>query len=277
MKVLQKNFIDKRISVLSKSLKQDIKLVTEIKNENEVIIDGQYIGQLLGLKLNLDLKSGSLKADIRSIKKAARQAIAPELMRRVNKITKSEVFTIDDDQKIYWMNNPIAYITPGKNYLNPKLELLVDEAIDLESKEKLMNNLEKKLHKLITSELSDLVYLSKSKFKNSYARALCYQLFEKNGVMKREMLNQIIKNIPKEERINLRKAGIKIGRYHIFLPKMLKPNAVNLRVKLWKLYFPNEKKYNIPKFGLNFLKNETKKNQKFMLICGFENFDKILC
>ena len=48
------------------------------------------------------------------------------------------------------MNNPIAYISPGKNYLNPKLELLVDDAIDLESKEKLKNNLEKKLYTLIT-------------------------------------------------------------------------------------------------------------------------------
>ena len=55
---------------------------------------------------------------------------------------------------------------------------------------------------------------------------------------------------------------------------MLKPNAVDLRVKLWKLYFPDEKKYNIPKFGLNFLKNETKKNKRFLLICGFENIDK---
>ena len=55
---------------------------------------------------------------------------------------------------------------------------------------------------------------------------------------------------------------------------MLKPNAVNLRVKLWKLYFPEDKEYIIPKSGLNFLKNETKKNSKFLLICGFENFDK---
>ena len=84
----------------------------------------------------------------------------------------------------------------------------------------------------------------------------------------------MIKNISKEDRLSLRKAGIKIGRYHIFLPKMLKPNAVNLRVKLWKLYFPEDKKYIIPKSGLNFLKNETKKNNKFLLICGFENFDK---
>tara|TARA_B100000749_G_C18157914_1_gene354605 strand:- start:80 stop:622 length:543 start_codon:yes stop_codon:yes gene_type:complete len=84
----------------------------------------------------------------------------------------------------------------------------------------------------------------------------------------------MIKNISKEDRLSLRKSGVKIGRYHIFLPRMLKPSAVNLRVKLWKLYFPEDKKYIIPKSGLNFLKNESKKDNKFLLICGFENFDK---
>ncbi len=271
---LTKNFVDKRMSVLSRSLKQDIILGTEIRNEDEVIIDGQYIGKLKGMKLELDLKSGSLKTDIKSLKKAARQAIAPELMRRVNRIIKSEVLEIDDNHKICWHDNPIAFIAPGKNYLNPKLELLVDEAIDLESKKKLKINLESKLTKLIKTDLSDLVNLSETKFKNSYVRALCYQLFENNGIMKRENINQIVKNISKEDRVNLKKAGIKIGRYHIYLPKMLKPNAVNLRVKLWKLYFSEDKKYIIPKFGLNFLKNEAKKNQKFLLICGFENFEK---
>jgi len=101
-----------------------------------------------------------------------------------------------------------------------------------------------------------------------------FQLFENNGVIKRETVHQMVKNISKEDRSNLRKAGVKIGRYHIFLPRMLKPSAVDLRVKLWKLYFPEDKKYIIPKFGLNFLKNETQKNKKFLLICGFENIDK---
>ena len=271
---LTKSFIDKRISILSRNLKQGITLATEIKNENEVIIDGQYMGRLNGMKLELDLKSGSLKTDIKSLRKAARQAIAPELMKRVNKIIESGVFKLNDDHKIYWVDNPIAYITRGKNYLNPKLELLVDEAIDPESKEKLKIYLEKKLNELISSELSNLVNLSKTKFKNNYARALCYQLFENNGVIKREAIHQMMKNISKEDRLSLRKVGVKIGRYHIFLPRMLKPSAVELRVKLWKLYFPEDKKNIIPKFGLNFLKNETKKNNKFLLICGFENFNK---
>ena len=157
------------------------------------------------------------------------------------------------------MDSPIAYIYKGKDYLNPELELLVDEAIDPESREKLKINLEEKLHTLISSRLANLVNLSKSKFKNNYVRALSYQLFENNGVMKREVVHQMIKNLSKEDRLNLRKTGIKIGRYHIFLPEMLKPSAVNLRVKLWKLYFPEDKEYIIPKSGLNFLKNETKK------------------
>ena len=38
------------------------------------------------------------------------QAIAPELMRRANKIIKSEVFELNDDHKIYWMNNPILQV-----------------------------------------------------------------------------------------------------------------------------------------------------------------------
>ena len=94
-KELTKSFIDKRISILSRSLKQDITLATEIKNENEVIIDGQYIGRINGMKLDLDLKSGSLKTDIKSLKKAARQAIEPELMRRTSKVIKSEDFKIE--------------------------------------------------------------------------------------------------------------------------------------------------------------------------------------
>ena len=251
---LTKSFIDRRMSVLARSLKQDILLRTEINNKNEVIIDNQYIGKMKGMQLDLDLKSGSLKTDIKSLKKAARQAIEPELMRRVRMIIKSDELKFAMDHKIYWIDNPIAHIVPGKDYLNPKLKILVDEAINLESKEKLENYLKKWLHDLIKTELFDLVNLINSKSKNNYERGLSFQLFENNGIIKRESVDEIIKNISKEDRVNLRKAGVKIGRYHIFLPKMLKPSAVNLRINLWKAYFQEYKEITIPKFGLNFFK-----------------------
>ena len=65
--------------------------------------------------------------------------------------------------------------------------------------------------------------------------------------------------------------GIKIGRYHVFLPKMLKPKAVILRTMLWKIYNNISSDINIPKFGLNFVINENF-NEKFLLLCGFERF-----
>jgi len=65
--------------------------------------------------------------------------------------------------------------------------------------------------------------------------------------------------------------GIKIGRYHIYLPKMLKPKAVEFRIGLWKIFYNLSDKNKIPKSGLNFLvSNILDKN--FLLLCGFEKF-----
>ena len=83
---LTKTFIDKRASVLARGLKQDMEFKTEILENNDVKIDNQFIGKIKGLKLELDLKKGALETDIKSLKKAARQTIGPELEKRVQLI-----------------------------------------------------------------------------------------------------------------------------------------------------------------------------------------------
>ena len=78
---LTKTFIDKRASVLARGLKQDMEFDTKILENNEVMIDDQFIGKINGLKLELDLKKGALETDIKSLKKAARQTVGPELQK----------------------------------------------------------------------------------------------------------------------------------------------------------------------------------------------------
>ena len=53
----------------------------------------------------------------------------------------------------------------------------------------------------------------------------------------------------------------------------MKPEAVSLRINLWKNF--HQKYFNLkpPKFGLNFIENKTSVNENFMLLCGFEKFD----
>ena len=103
---------------------------------------------------------------------------------------------------------------------------------------------------------------------------MAYQLYENNGVLKRDNVINFIKFLNQDERKILRTLGVKFGRYHIFLHRLFKPNAVSLRVLLWKNFHQKYLTLEPPKFGLNFFEDKKNINPNFMLMCGFENFDK---
>ena len=60
------------------------------------------------------------------------------------------------------------------------------------------------------------------KEKNSSIKALAYQLYENNGVLKREQVSEYLKNLEQTERKVLRDLGVKFGRYHVFLYQLIK-------------------------------------------------------
>ena len=268
---LTKSFIDKKISILSRSLKQDLILKTEINSENKIHIDGQLVGELKGLKFLIEITSKTLDTDIKSIKKAARKGIEKELVKRVDEIISKSEIAINENNKIIWKNNPIAGLKKGNNYLNPEIYIISDDALSDESKTKLNFFLNKWLSGYMSELLGDLIKLSKYKINNQYLRGLVFQLYEKNGVVKRSEVDKIVKSIPLEDRKKLWGMGIKIGRYHIYLPKMLKPKAVEFRINLWKIFHNLSNKDKIPKSGLNFIVSNTL-DKNFLLLCGFEKF-----
>ena len=270
---LTKTFIDKRASVLARGLKQDMNFDTKILENNDVMIDNQFIGKINGLKLELDLKKGALETDIKSLKKAARQTVGPELEKRIQTIIDFGLINLNDDFKIYWNKFAIAKLSSGKDYLNPNFDLIVDDILEQNQKQKLINFIDKWLKNKIHDVLKSLVDLKNLKEKNSSIKALAYQLYENNGVLKREHVSNYLKDLGQNERKILRELGVKFGRYHVFLFKLIKPQPVSLRTLLWKNY--HQKFFNLspPTFGLNFIDDKKIKNKNFMLLCGFEKFD----
>ena len=121
-----------------------------------------------------------------------------------------------DDFKIYWKENPVAKIKKGSNYLSPEIDIIADEALDINFRKDLINSLNLWIKNLISEELKDLINLIKFENNNKYLRALSFQLYENNGVLKRDNIKDIVESISKEDRKQLRQLGIKIGRYHIF-------------------------------------------------------------
>jgi len=270
---LTKTFIDKRASVLARGLKQDMEFKTEILQNNDVKIDDQFIGKIKGLKLELDLKKGALETDIKSLKKAARQTIGPELEKRVQSIIDTGLISLNEDFKIYWNDFPIAKLTTGNDYLNPNFDLIVDDVIEKNTKQKLNDYVNKWIHSKINNVLKSLIDLKNIKENNSSIKALAYQLYENNGVLKRDQVSEYLKNLEQNERKILRDLGVKFGRYHVFLYQLIKPEAVSLRTLLWKNFYQKFHNLKPPTFGLNFLDDKEIKNKNFMLLCGFERFD----
>ncbi len=270
---LTKTFIDKRASILARGLKQDMEFKTEILENNDVKIDDQFIGKINGLKLELDLKKGALETDIKSLKKAARQSIGPELKKRVQNIIDTGLVELNDDFKIYWNTFAIAKLTSGNDYLSPSFELIVDDIIEHDQREKLNLFIKKWIKNKIDTVLQSLIELKNLKEKNSSIKALAYQLYENNGVLKRDNVSEYLKNLGQNDRKILRELGVRFGRYHIFLHKLIKPEAVTIRTLLWKNYHQKYFKLKPPTFGLNFIEDIDNRNKNFMLLCGFEKFD----
>jgi len=270
---LTKSFIDKRASVLARGLKQDITFKTEILENRKVLINNQFIGQLNGLKLELDLKVGALDTDIKSLKKAAKQNVEPEILNRIRQIKETSFIELKDDFKIYWKNFPIAKLSAGKDYLNPEINLIIDDMIDGFDKSDFSKFLQDWINKKISLELKSLTDLKNINTKNTSIRALAYQLYENNGVIKRENVKDFLKKLVQEERKILRSLGVKFGRYHIFLFKLFKPSAVSLRIALWKNFHQKYFELKPPTFGLNFVNEKKEYSKDFMLLCGFEKFD----
>ena len=153
------------------------------------------------------------------------------------------------------------------------LDIIADDSLKEDSKIKLISYLNNWLANHINEVLGDLIKLTKHKISNQYLRGLVFQLYENNGVIKRDQVSEYLKNLGQKERKILRDLGVKFGRYHIFLHRLIKPEPVSLRTLLWKNYHQKYFDLKPPTFGLNFLDDNKIKNKSFMLLCGFEKFD----
>ena len=147
-----------------------------IVNEEEVMINEQYIGRLKGLRLELDLKVDTLDADVKSLKKAARQNVVPEIIKRITQIIDTSLIELKDDFKIYWNNNQIAKLIPGSDYLNPQIQLTIDEMIENNEKLRLNSYLQNWINDKIETELKSLIDLKNVKDNNPELRALALSL-----------------------------------------------------------------------------------------------------
>jgi ATP-dependent RNA helicase SUPV3L1/SUV3 len=232
---LTQRFVDRRTSVLLRHLKDKRMVSPEINERGEVRLEGHLIGTLEGFRFTLARNDGD--ADIKGLRAAADQVVAPEIHNRADRLAgaPNEEFVLATDGRLRWKGDIIAELIEGDTLYRPRILMLADESLTGTDLERVQDRLSLWLRHHINTVLDSVMALEAPADLEGAARGIAYQLYEHLGLIPRSQVADEVKNLDQDVRGKLRKLGVKFGAYHIYLPLSLKPAPRELALILFAL------------------------------------------
>ncbi len=299
---LTQRFVDKRIVILNKTLKEHNNLEAVIRLDGTVFVEGEEVGTLNGFDFIPSLSQGEKAGPILT---AARKILPREIERRVRELLMSDnaAFKFNNDASILWQNNKVATLLNGEDIYSPKIninnyELLSDEQIkqiELRIGEAVQKNIRDILSESINLEKPVLDYLKvldKEKQNTDIeneenkevddnnslsgkALGIAYQVYEGLGSAKTVNLSMSVNNLSENDKRNLARLGLRLGIETIYLPNLLKPVPVKLRALLWSVFNQNFPLNALPPDGRVSVIIDPDANHEYYRAIGFVPLGKL--
>lgn len=236
---LTQRFVDRKTSVLVSKLKDSADLAVAVRANGEVLIEGEHIGQLNGLRFTFeDVIEGDAG---RAVANAAIRALRSEVVRVTRHINDApdSAFTFEAPKNqqmphILWEDAPIARFSKGASVLSPDVTVITDDILEPHDRDVVHARLMTWLKKQIDTVFYGLRRLDDPSLKGA-ARGLSFQLREGLGSLWRGDAAAQIDALSRDDRKHLRKLGVRLGRDMAFLPAVLKPEGIRWRALLWAL------------------------------------------
>ena len=232
---LTQRFVDRRTSVLLRHLKDKRMVSPEINSQGEVRLEGHLIGTLEGFRFTLARNDGD--ADIKGLRAAADQVVAPEIHNRADRLAgaPNEEFVLATDGRLRWKGDVVAELVEGDALYRPRILILADESLTGTDLERVQDRLGLWLRHHINTVLEGVMALEAPADLEGAARGIAFQLYEHLGLLPRPQVADEVKGLDQDVRGKMRKLGIKFGAYHIYLPLSLKPAPRELALILFAL------------------------------------------
>ncbi|MBT5413298.1 MAG: disulfide oxidoreductase, partial [Rhodospirillaceae bacterium] len=111
---LTQRFVDRRTAVLVRRMDEDEKLIGAVRENGEVLVEGEHVGRLDGFRFLPDASAEG--EDARAILTAARRSLRDEILRRVAALegAPDRTFGLRGDGRITWRGAVIARLAPGE-------------------------------------------------------------------------------------------------------------------------------------------------------------------
>ena len=229
---LTQRFVDRKTTRLTRRMRESGSLIAAITRSGEVVVEGEYVGRLLGFDLVPD--DAETWREGRALRAAVRSALAPEIRKRAGSLVsdEDEAFTLATDGTVSWRDSPVARLARGAQSLSPGLKLLVGDLVEDASRRRVEQRLSTWLAGHIAEGLAPLWRAREADLVGA-ARGLVFQLAEGLGCVVRQAVSQQIDALESSDRKSLAALGIRLGRDTVFLAALLKPKPIALRGLLW--------------------------------------------
>ncbi len=235
---LTARFVDRRAAHLMRRLDagETETLLSAVTRRGEVVVEGHSVGHVAGFLFAPDpLAEGESR---KLVMRAARRALREEMPRRVAALEAAEpaAFGFDAEGKLAWDGAPVGRLRPGPGLLRPFVEVLDSEFLDGAQRERVRRRLQAWLDGLIRAELAPLFVAAAAAQAEPGLRGLLHRLTEAAGIAwHADGDGPAEAALAPELRARLRALGVRAGRFALFLPALLKPQAAALRARLWSV------------------------------------------
>ena len=229
---LTERFVDIDSKKLFQQFDNQNEYLAGINDNGDVTVNSDYYGKIEGLKFlsKTNITNKKIQNTLNSI-------TTNEIKNRIAKIIKAQSsdLSLDNTMIINYKNEPIARLIKGKNILKPDIELLIEFGIEENLTKPLKSIILNWINEKINQDLFSLIKLEKSDLKKQ-EKGIAYRIVEELGVIDRKSMNREIDNLDTESRRKLKKYGIIIGKYSIYINNVLKPQYTSIIPGLWLIY-----------------------------------------
>ncbi|MFD2204622.1 helicase-related protein [Kiloniella antarctica] len=266
---LTQRFVDRRAAKLVRSLQAGDNIVSAIKANGDVIVEGELLGRIVGFSFDLD---ESLEGtDVKPALTAARKTLLSEMPARVSVLEEDNdgSFLLNDSGELTWRGIPIAKLIKGDAPLNPVVDVYSTEFIDSAMREKIRLRLVAWLERHLRAQLKPLFYLADATLDGT-ARGIAFQVLEGLGLVPRYIVRDQINGLSKTDRKALADLGLRLGRESVFLPNLNRPRPSRIRALLWAAW--NEVAVPVmPEFDVNSFEPAASQTDGFCASVGYRH------
>jgi ATP-dependent RNA helicase SUPV3L1/SUV3 len=223
---LTARFVDRRTTALMRALNVREDAVADVEADGSVVVEGHAVGRLSGVDFQIDRGSSALEDP--ALRHAARQAVTPEIARRLGRLAADEdaAFGVTPDGAVLWRGVQAGQVAGG-SWFAPRVRLL-GELGPAMARERARVRLEAWLAGEAGRALKPLARLKSAVEAGTLkglARGVAFRLLEAGGVIDRREVERDLAALSQAERRTLRTFAVRMGAHSVWLPGVLKPRA----------------------------------------------------